>query len=233
MDKQIIPANIFQTWHTKILPPKMFFSISYIKKLNPNFKYYLFDDNDCREFIKTHFDSDVLNAFDTLIPGAYKADLWRYCVLYIHGGIYLDIKYVPVNGYKFYNLLFKEHLVYDINNINIYNALMVCKARNPFLLDAIHTIVQNVKNKFYGTCYLEPTGPKMLSNIIKNYDITVDLKHSLINNNNNNKLIIHNNKIILKSYNDHINERIKYSKTEHYCELWKKKQIYKKICENM
>jgi cytochrome oxidase Cu insertion factor (SCO1/SenC/PrrC family) len=104
---------------------------------------------------------------------------------------------------------------------------MVCKAGNPFLLDAIHTIVQNVKNKFYGTCYLEPTGPKMLSTIIKKYNIIVDLKHKLINNDNNNKVIIHNNKIILKSYNDHINERIKYSKTQHYGELWKKRQIYK------
>ena len=28
-----IPANIFQTWHTKMLPPKMFTSIAKIKQL--------------------------------------------------------------------------------------------------------------------------------------------------------------------------------------------------------
>jgi hypothetical protein len=224
----MIPANIFQTWHTKLLQPKMFYSISFIKRQNPNFKYYLFDDNNCREFIKKHFDNEVLNAFDTLIPGAYKADLWRYCVLYIHGGIYLDIKYIPVNGYKFYNLLFKEHFVYDINNIDVYNALMVCKAGNPFLLDAIHTIVQNVKNKFYGSSPLSPTGPKMLSTIIKKHNIIIDLKHKVINNTNH-KTISDKNKIILTTYNNHINERIKYSKTEHYSNLWEKKQIYKKI----
>lgn len=29
-------------------------------------------------------------AFDNLIPWAYKADLWRYCVLYLYGGVYAD-----------------------------------------------------------------------------------------------------------------------------------------------
>ena len=49
-----------------------------IKNLNPKFNYFLFDDNDCREFIRLNFRPDVLNAYDRLIPGAYKADLWRY-----------------------------------------------------------------------------------------------------------------------------------------------------------
>ena len=102
----IIPLNIFQTWHTKKLPPKMFNSIQVIRRFNPRFRYYLFDDNDCREFIKKNYDSDILNAYDSLIPGAFKADLWRYCILYKMGGIYLDIKYKPYNGFRFINLSF-------------------------------------------------------------------------------------------------------------------------------
>ena len=42
----------------------------------------------------------------------------------------------------------------------------------------------------------------------------------------NSKIIQYNNYIILKSYNDHINERIKYSKTKHYSELWNSRKIY-------
>lgn len=30
-------------------------------------------------------------AYDALIPGAFKADLFRYCVLFIYGGVYADI----------------------------------------------------------------------------------------------------------------------------------------------
>lgn len=98
-----IPNNIFQTWQDKKLPPLMYLAIQNIKKLNPRFKYYLFDDDECREFIKNNFYIDFLNAYDNLIPGAYKADLWRYCILYKKGGIYLDVKYTPINGFKFFN----------------------------------------------------------------------------------------------------------------------------------
>ena len=100
-----IPLNIFQTWHSKILPVGMAQSVLMIKKLNPRFKYFLFDDNDCLEFIKNNYDENVLNAYNSLIPGAYKADLWRYCILYKKGGLYLDIKYRPLDNFCFVNLI--------------------------------------------------------------------------------------------------------------------------------
>ena len=95
-----IPLDIYQTWHTKDLPPKMKACVERLKKCNPEFNHHLYDDEDCRNFIKNHFDRDVLNAFDSLIPGAYKADLWRYCILYKKGGIYIDIKFQCENGFK-------------------------------------------------------------------------------------------------------------------------------------
>ena len=107
----VIPLNIFQTWHTKNLPPLMRNAVNRIKALNPRFKHALYDDVDCREFIKTNFPVNVLNAYDGLIPGAYKADLWRYCILYINGGIYLDIKYNCTNNFKLIALTEKEYFV--------------------------------------------------------------------------------------------------------------------------
>ena len=71
----IIPRDIYQTWFTKDLPQKMRERVELLKKQNPRFNHYLYDDNDCREFIKNNFKPDVLNAYDSLIPGAYKADL--------------------------------------------------------------------------------------------------------------------------------------------------------------
>jgi mannosyltransferase OCH1-like enzyme len=201
-------------------------SIKLIKFLNPKFKYFLFDDNDCRIFIKKNFKSDVLWAYDSLIPGAYKADLWRYCVLFIHGGIYLDIKYTPLNGFKFINLTEKEHLVSDVDNVSIYNALMVCLPKNELLYKAIRQIVENVKNKFYGNSFLEPTGPKLLSKFVSTGDAIVDLKHSELNGNNNYRIIYFNNIPILKSYSGHTTERYKYSKKKHYSILWNERHVY-------
>lgn len=226
-----VPLNIFQTWHSKKkIPVKMHKAIYNIKLSNPEFRHFLFDDFESREFIKKHFKRDVLNAYDSLIPGAYKADLWRYCILYIFGGVYIDIKYEMVDKkIRFINLIDKEHYVLDQNKIGIYNAFMICKPGNESLFKAINLIVQNVKNNFYGSSYLEPTGPRLLSTIIPVNDALVDMKHIEINGNNNKKVIIFNNTIFLKSYVGHTNDREKFAKTLHYSKLWKQKKIYKKI----
>jgi mannosyltransferase OCH1-like enzyme len=224
-----IPANIFQTWHTKMLPPKMFTSIAKIKQLNPGFKYYLFDDNDCRDFIQNNFEYNVLNAYDRLIPGAYKADLWRYCVLYKHGGIYLDIKYIPNNNFKFINFLKKEHWVLDVNNVGIYNAFMVCKPGNEILLKAINQIVENVDQKFYGSSWLEPTGPRLLSKYFTDKEKQkIDITHILIGSGSadSQKYIMFKNILVLKCYTGYHAEREKYSIKEHYAKLWERRQIY-------
>jgi mannosyltransferase OCH1-like enzyme len=113
IENSVIPLNLFQTWHTKKLPPKMKECTDKLRKENPEFQYFLFDDDDCRKFIKENFDENVLYAFDNLIPGAYKADLWRYCILYKKGGIYLDIKFQCENGFKLIELLDREYLVLD------------------------------------------------------------------------------------------------------------------------
>jgi mannosyltransferase OCH1-like enzyme len=168
----VIPLVVYQTWYTKDFPPSMQKNVDNLKKQNPEFTYHLYDDNDCREFIRTNFSHDVLNAYDTLIPGAYKADLWRYCVLYKNGGMYIDIKLCSVNGFKLIELCEKEHYVLDrelpkaFNTpLPIYNAFMVCRKNSPFLLMAINKVVENVKKKYYGFSSLYPTGPGMLSKL--------------------------------------------------------------------
>jgi len=222
----VIPLNIFQTWHTKVMPPGMNRNVELIKKMNPRFNYQLFDDTDCHNFIRDNFDVSVLNAFNKLIPGAYKADLWRYCVLYKLGGIYLDIKYSPANEFRFINLTESEHWVLDADGYGIYNALMVCKAENPILLSAINKIVEHTQTNFYGSNCLEPTGPKLLANIFHSSEKNkVDMKHTFINNMNN-KFIFFHNYLIFKNYNGYLNENNKYKKTDHYSELWNNKNIY-------
>ena len=224
-----IPANIFQTWQTHTLPSQMFNAIKIIKKQNPRFNYYLFSDSDCRLFISKNFEPVVLNAYDRLIPGAYKADLWRYCILYKYGGIYLDIKYVPDNNFKFVNLLTKEHFVLDQDNEGIYNAFMVCKAGNEILLKAINQIVENVKNKFYGNSFLEPTGPKLLSKYFTHQEkMALDMKHGLraSGTEDSKKYISYNNIDVVKCYSGYHNERSKYSEKKHYSQLWNERNVY-------
>jgi len=134
--EQAIPLDIYQTWHTKELPPKMRECVERIKKANPEFRHHLYDNDDCREFMKNNFDKDVLDAFDRLIPGAYKADLWRYCVLYKNGGVYLDIKFEPINNFKFIDLMDRENFVlerpYIDNKITLKSELELYNSSNYY-----------------------------------------------------------------------------------------------------
>ena len=92
-NQEVIPRNIFQAWHSDNLPNSVNLCIENMKKCNPNFYHYLYNDEKCREFIKDFYSEDVLKAYDAIIPAAIKIDLWRYCVLYKYGGIYLDVKF--------------------------------------------------------------------------------------------------------------------------------------------
>ena len=112
-DNSKIPLDIYQTWYTKNLPPKMKQCVDRLKINNPEFTHHLYDDAMCREFIRKNYNKEILNAFDKLKPGAYKADLWRYCILYKKGGIYLDIKYECEPGFKLIELIDEEQFVLE------------------------------------------------------------------------------------------------------------------------
>ena len=144
------------------------------------------------------------------------------------GGIYLDIKYIPVNSFRFYNLLDREYFVLDNGGEGIYNALMVCKAGNEILLKAINQIVQNVKNRYYGCNFLEPTGPHLLIKYFSEEEKkSLILKHKVVGPIDSDKIITYYDKPILDCYRGYLQERDIYSKKYHYSELWNNKIIYK------
>ena len=90
--ENVVPPVVYQTWHTKDMHYVWVEQFRTMKELNSHIEFKLFTDQECREYIKANFDNKVLWAYDTLAPTAFKADLWRYCVLYKEGGVYLDIK---------------------------------------------------------------------------------------------------------------------------------------------
>jgi len=231
--KHIIPFNIYQTWHTKDLSPNILKSVNAVITNNPEFVYHLYDDADCLDFITQHFDKSVVDAYTTLIPGAYKADLWRYCILYINGGIYLDIKFYPINGFKLLELTTQEHFVKYIEKYGqgIYNGLLITKPKNPILLQCILQIVENVKNNYYGTHALEVTGPLLMKPFF-----TQEFIHNLpLQLSDNGFQITFNDKPILEydlNYHSFMkfntyNKNIKNDYINYYADLWNKGQIYK------
>ena len=225
----IIPLHLYTCWHTKDLPPLMRENYNFLVESNPEITCHLYDEEDCRTFIKDNFNPDVLESYNSLIPCAYKADLWRYCVLYINGGFYMDIKFGCVNNFKFISLSEKEYFVRDRPENCVYNGLMVCKPRNNILFNTIRQIVKNVKNKYYGLCSLYPTGPALLGKYFLNEKIKefeICFKDSFIENKLNEMYIVYNNQIILKCYNEYRKEQQQFQQKKYYTELWFNKNIY-------
>ena len=224
--KSIIPLHLYTCWHTKDLPPLMRKNYERLVQDNNAFTFHLYDENECREFIKTHFRPDVLHAYDSLIPCAYKADLWRYCVLFIKGGIYLDIKFSCINGFKLIALTEQQHFVKDRPDNCVYNALIAALPGNVILYNCIRQIVEHVKNKHYGVDWLEPTGPRLLGRYFTNKKFNLYYKTTEIENKINEYYIIFNDGIILKQYKGYREEQNKHQKNLYYPRLWERKNIY-------
>ena len=175
MDSLIkIPRNIFQTWSTKNISAE-FNSLSETwTNLNPNYAYFLYDDYLCDEFIKKHFDNRVYNSYVRLIPGAFKADLWRYCILYIYGGVYVDMDTIcmnPIDTFLNENIEFMTPIDlnppnYNTGTHNLFNAFIASIPKHPILLDCIYRIVYHVENNIVPLSNLDFTGPGILGRAV-------------------------------------------------------------------
>jgi mannosyltransferase OCH1-like enzyme len=196
-----------------------------IRAAAPDFEYVLMDNNERRAFIAAHFTPAVTAAYDALIPGAFRADLWRYCYLYVHGGIYIDIKFASEPGFDFGELVQKEHYILDIPTLmsdrNIFNGFIVSKPRSPFMLSAITTIIANVANRIYGKSCLSVTGPHMLSAIIPVSETSRELCFSV--NETGKQQITWHGTSALKEFADYRTQM----PGPHYTDQWTAHAIYR------
>ena len=92
--EQLIPKVIYRTWRTTTLPKTFQTAWDVTMANNPEYKQLLYSDADVEEFMRQYAWSDLYEAFRSINPkyGAARADIFRYLLLYVKGGIYLDIK---------------------------------------------------------------------------------------------------------------------------------------------
>eukprot|EP00877_Chromochloris_zofingiensis_P011965 jgi/Chrzof1/7021/Cz02g07270.t1 len=57
---------------------------------NPGFEYWLHDDADCHKLVAQNFPA-LLPYYEALVAPVERADLFRYLVMEVHGGVYADI----------------------------------------------------------------------------------------------------------------------------------------------
>ena len=228
-----IPKVIYQTWHSKTLPPKMAECVEKLKSANPGFKYHLYDDTDCRSFIEANFDPEVLAAYDSLLPGAFKADLWRYCVLYINGGFYVDIKFMCEPGFSFSQIKDPQFYVREYNHKGtglydhiVYTGIIGSRPKNALFDRCIKQICENVREKFYGPEHTSPTGPWLFAKKMDPKDIE-NIEYSYYEEDGVGHIRhITQHNVIMSHYPEYRAEQKSNSKSTYWKDAWSNREIY-------
>ena len=235
---QEIPKIIFQTGYNNRIKNILHFNsiISFIE-LNPEYKYIYYNNTNSRKFLRENFSDEINHSYDLLVPGAYKADLLRYCFLYHCGGCYFDCKQIlkiPIRNFldKNKNLV----LCNDVIDNALLNAVIFSSKRNVILEKAIKDCVYNILNKL-GTSALDITGPIFFFKSIKKY---INNDNLILQNNrppedfldfwndyyNNNITLISTNTVIVNRF--YKGYYIDYINTNHYGKLFNDNEIYYK-----
>lgn len=131
-DKTKIPKYIYTIW----------------KKLNPEYNIKLYGNKECYNFLIKYFSKDYADFFDNIKDGPIKADFWRVCILYIYGGVYVDIDVIPI--YPLRNFISDE--IDFLTSISIdggLNPLIIYSKPNNILLYNTILALYNNKNKEY------------------------------------------------------------------------------------
>lgn len=249
-----IPQIIYRTFNKRYINEKMFNDChqKWID-LNTGFQVVWFSNKQCDNFIR-NYSNKVWHAYQKLKPGAFKADLWRLCMLYKHGGIYVDAYTTPYKSIKY---------IIDLSNIKskhkfisvldckqsgggIHNGFIISTPKHPFMLQCINDIVHNIQTKNYTNHILGITGPiclarsiKKVSKILPKYKKYREFKKGLNYAGNLQFYLLHlewgpfqyvcdNNIIILsKKYNTfHYFCTKFFNKSTGYSDMWKKRKVY-------
>jgi mannosyltransferase OCH1-like enzyme len=185
----MIEKNIFQCYWNRnpYMEPLVTTMINKYKLMNPDYRHYLYNDNDMDNFVNEHFNGEIAECYNKLNITVAKSDFWRYLVLYKYGGIYLDMD----SGIeKSLDELIKEDdqaIITAEGNPNLYVQWgLIFTKEHPILKKTIELICNNIKNNRYPNSISKMTGPivystaineihkELFNNIINHGDITRD-----------------------------------------------------------
>lgn len=163
--------TLFQTCDSTFVPAGQGQCMASMVNLNPEAEYVCYSDERAFLFVRDRFPREVLHAYCALIPGAFRADLLRLCLLYEFGGLYTDVSNTAlVNFWREIPAEAEYILVREIwpYHSGIHNAFMF--VRNPkssLVQQAIDDVVRNVRARQKGI--MNVTGPIVLGQSVRKF----------------------------------------------------------------
>lgn len=164
----VIPKKIWQTWKVDALSFEerdLTTARTWTAK-NPGHRYETLTDNNDMYYVETHFGAnglnrpDIVDTYRSLTTKIIKADLLRYLVMYVEGGVYTDIdvealkpveRFIPdrydeskvnmVIGIEIDQPEFKDHAILGQKCMSFCQWTFMCKPRLPVMLRLIENIM--------------------------------------------------------------------------------------------
>ena len=149
------------------------YAINSWKNIYHDYDIIIYDKPKIYTYLYQHYGNLFIEIYNKLIPFAFQADFFRYCLLYKDGGIYSDLKQVALVKIDFTNKHFvaayEKHL--DLINIGIdyypvQNCIIGCISKHPYLKSAIDLCLQNIYFEQYNLFCTDITGPVMFGRCI-------------------------------------------------------------------
>lgn len=224
-----IPKIIWQTLKESPTEGTYIYDCTKSFKSQDKWDYRFLNDEDAISFLKENFDEDVVHAFEVLIPGAFKADLLRACLLYIHGGVYADIKlklHYDLDSFLYDDLV----LVNEFKGMEgIWNGFMASVPKHIYFKKVINNIAENVKNMYYGFHCLDITGPRLCGKVYKELNFEKDyikLNARKLKGDIKSYINLYNNQEIFLSNKLHNKYRKEYKSKSDYASLWENRKVF-------
>jgi len=244
-----IPKIIIKTsWQKRdAIPIQMKEVLERIRIQNPEHTLYYFDDDEVDAFMK-NFSAEAYYCYNKLKPSTFKADLFRICFLYKHGGCYADIGQtmnVPFDDIcKDYQVvLVKDFELEKLWNgigtgvrTGIYNAFMCTVKNNLFFKLCIERCCENIKNEYYGNGPFDITGPTFMGKVFEDYMGTpIEKGGYYINRNERIRMLVwmnyisdeKGNPLVYSKFDNYHNVMFTSRKTKKYFQLYRERDVYK------
>jgi mannosyltransferase OCH1-like enzyme len=168
-----IPKRVMQTWEHKRLGAEFQAIVDTWKTHNPRYEFVMMDAADREQFIRAHFQQSVIDAYARIIPGAYKSDLFRYCYLWVMGGVYADIDTLCLGELDEFLIPGADLVVpIDLNlsahegTHNLACGFIAAIPQHPAMMRCIQIAVRNVQNATVPRSKLDFTGPGVLGRAV-------------------------------------------------------------------
>jgi mannosyltransferase OCH1-like enzyme len=181
----MIPKKLHFTYKTDDLPRIYKENLKRWQAYCPDWEMILHTDRKVLKFFERHF-SQYSNDIKKIRQGVVLADLFRYGVLYIFGGMYNDIDTIPLNpipdewltlesviGYEYQPSKFECSPVPSYSTDTLCQWSFLAKPKHPLFKEALDKGMENLKEKNFELKHerdvLTATGPLLFTEIATKY----------------------------------------------------------------